>query len=54
LEVARRVDPSTRQLIASGVLSGEADEVASAFARAGLREHERRTDGEWAALLLTS
>jgi ribosomal protein L11 methyltransferase len=37
-------------LIASGLLVHEADEVAAAFARHGLGEHDRRSDGEWAAL----
>jgi ribosomal protein L11 methyltransferase len=36
-------------LIASGVLAREAGEVAAAF---GMREQERRTDGEWAAVVL--
>ncbi|HUA06624.1 MAG TPA: 50S ribosomal protein L11 methyltransferase [Solirubrobacteraceae bacterium] len=39
-------------VIASGLLVGEADEVAGAFAGAGLVEAERRESGEWAALLL--
>ena len=40
------------RLIASGLLAAEADEVAGAFAAVGLRESERRTSGDWAALLL--
>lgn len=36
-------------LIASGVLAREAGEVARAF---GLREQERRTHGDWAAVVL--
>jgi ribosomal protein L11 methyltransferase len=39
-------------LIASGLLTHEADEIAAAFARHGLHEADRRTSGEWAALLL--
>ncbi len=39
-------------MIASGLLAGEADEIASAFAAVGLRETERRISGDWAALLL--
>ena len=39
-------------LIASGLLVGEADEIAGAFAGVGLREAARRESGEWAALLL--
>lgn len=40
-------------LITSGLLVGEADEVAGAFAAVGLREADRRESGDWAALLLT-
>jgi ribosomal protein L11 methyltransferase len=40
-------------LIASGLLAEEADGVTAAFARRGMRERTRRTEGEWAALLLT-
>ncbi len=39
-------------VIASGLLVGEADEVAGAFAALGLVETARRESGEWAALLL--
>jgi ribosomal protein L11 methyltransferase len=39
-------------LIASGLLTREADEIAAAFVPLGLREHDRRERGEWAALLL--
>jgi ribosomal protein L11 methyltransferase len=41
-----------RALIASGLLATEADGIASAFAPLGLGERARRTEGEWAALLL--
>jgi ribosomal protein L11 methyltransferase len=42
------------RVIASGLLLGEADEVAAAFLdRVGLAEVERRESGDWAALLLT-
>jgi ribosomal protein L11 methyltransferase len=41
-------------LIASGLLVSEADEIAAAFGRRGLRERARRTDGEWSALLLAA
>ncbi len=41
-----------RALIASGLLVTEADEIAAAFAARGLAERARRTEGEWAALLL--
>ncbi|HEY4825483.1 MAG TPA: 50S ribosomal protein L11 methyltransferase [Solirubrobacteraceae bacterium] len=40
------------RLIASGLLVGEADEVAAAFSRVGLVESARRESGDWAALLL--
>ena len=39
-------------LVCSGLLPAELDEVAAAFAPAGLAEAERRRDGDWAALLL--
>ncbi|WCB94822.1 hypothetical protein DSM104299_03561 [Baekduia alba] len=39
-------------LIASGLLAREADEIADAFARHGLRETDRRQSAEWAALVL--
>ena len=42
-------------LIASGLLREQADEIALAFAkRFGLRERDRRERGEWAALWLSS
>jgi ribosomal protein L11 methyltransferase len=43
-----------RALVASGLLTTEADGIAAAFARRGLCERTRRTDGEWAALLLAA
>lgn len=42
--------PST--MICSGLLPTELDDVAAAFAPAGLTEAERRHAGDWAALLL--
>jgi ribosomal protein L11 methyltransferase len=42
-----------RAIVASGLLVDEAEQVAAAFAPVGLRETDRRTSGEWAALLLT-
>lgn len=44
--------PAPTTLACSGLLPGELDDVAAAFAVAGLREVERRRDGDWAALLL--
>ncbi|HWF35948.1 MAG TPA: 50S ribosomal protein L11 methyltransferase [Solirubrobacteraceae bacterium] len=41
-----------RRVIASGILVPEADDVARAFAGHGLTVSERRTRGDWAALLL--
>lgn len=57
LDWARRlagVGPAERpeRLIASGLLVGEADEIAGAFSGVGLVESERRESGDWAALLL--
>jgi ribosomal protein L11 methyltransferase len=39
-------------VIASGILTEEAGRVVDAFAAAGLRERDRRLDGDWMALLL--
>ena len=50
----RLPDRPPRTLIASGLLAGEADEIAAAFAARGLRERDRRLEGEWAALALSS
>jgi ribosomal protein L11 methyltransferase len=51
----RSATPADLDLIASGLLREQADEVAQAFARRlGLRERVRRERGEWAALWLTS
>jgi ribosomal protein L11 methyltransferase len=47
----RAPDPP-RTLIASGLLTHEAGEIAAAFAPHGLHERARRERGEWAALLL--
>ena len=41
-----------RQIIASGLLATESDQVAAAFGRCGYAEIRRREHGEWAALLL--
>jgi ribosomal protein L11 methyltransferase len=45
-------DEVPASLVCSGMLESELDGVASAFASTGLREAERRSEGEWAALLL--
>lgn len=39
-------------LVCSGMLVGEAEGVADAFAAAGLAPAERRVEGDWAALLV--
>jgi ribosomal protein L11 methyltransferase len=40
------------RVIASGILRGEVDRVAGAFAECGLIERDRRMRGEWAGLLM--
>jgi ribosomal protein L11 methyltransferase len=50
LRVAELTREPPRALIASGLLAGEADEVAAAFAP--LRERRRLAGGGWVALLL--
>jgi ribosomal protein L11 methyltransferase len=40
-------------LVCSGMLESEMDEVAAAFAAAGLAESDRRTEKDWGALLLS-
>jgi ribosomal protein L11 methyltransferase len=52
LDVARLLERAPERLIASGLLREEADEVAAAFGAHGLRERDRRSGGEWAAVLL--
>jgi ribosomal protein L11 methyltransferase len=47
------VERPPERMIASGVLTARAGEVADAFARHGLAEAERRVRGDWAAVLLT-
>lgn len=46
------LEPPPERMIASGVLSERADEIAEAFACHGMREAERRVQGEWAAVVL--
>jgi ribosomal protein L11 methyltransferase len=56
LELARGWQDSSdgvpERLIASGLLTTEADEIAAAFAPLGLRETARRGRGDWTALLV--
>jgi ribosomal protein L11 methyltransferase len=55
LELAGTMPVAPRQLLASGLLVAEVDEVVEAFGgRLGLRERERRESGEWAAVWLTA
>jgi ribosomal protein L11 methyltransferase len=50
LTAAAEVPPEA--LICSGLLDGEVDDVAAAFGRGGLAERDRRSEGDWRALLL--
>ena len=54
LDVARLLERAPERLICSGLLRHEADEVAAAFAAHGLVERERRSMGEWSALLCST
>jgi len=45
-------DEAPDVLVCSGMLETEVDDVGSVFSSIGLRESERRAEGEWAALLL--
>ncbi|HEV7585107.1 MAG TPA: 50S ribosomal protein L11 methyltransferase [Solirubrobacteraceae bacterium] len=55
LEVAATISQAPDHLLAGGLLIGEVDEVAAAFAaRLGMHERDRRASGEWAALWLTA
>jgi ribosomal protein L11 methyltransferase len=54
LEVAARLERVPQTLVVSGLLREEADDVAAAFARHGLREAERRVGGEWSAVRLVA
>jgi ribosomal protein L11 methyltransferase len=53
LEVAARIERPPERLIVSGLELGEADEVAAAFARHGLRRAAQRDGDGWSAILLT-
>jgi ribosomal protein L11 methyltransferase len=55
LDVAGTIARAPEHLLAGGLLAGEVDEVASAFAaRLGMHERERRESGDWAAVWLTA
>jgi ribosomal protein L11 methyltransferase len=51
-DVAARIEEAPERLICSGLLASEIDEVVEAFGACGLHERERRTSGDWAALVL--
>jgi ribosomal protein L11 methyltransferase len=54
LELSRTMTEPPRELVASGLLREQADEVAAAFlTRFRLRERRRLQSGEWAALWLS-
>jgi len=50
--VAGQMEIAPQVLVCSGLLLGEQDEVAEAFAETGMVESDRRQHGDWAALLL--
>jgi ribosomal protein L11 methyltransferase len=52
--VAERLEGAPEVLVASGMLHEEVDGVAEAFARTGLVEAQRRSRGDWSALLLST
>ncbi|MCW3065257.1 MAG: ribosomal methyltransferase [Solirubrobacterales bacterium] len=53
LVYAERLAEPPERLLVSGLLAGEVDEVAGAFARRGMREAQRRERGGWASALLS-
>jgi ribosomal protein L11 methyltransferase len=55
LELAQRITVAPTQMIASGLLVEQVDEVAGAFAeQLGMRERRRSRSGEWAAVWLAA
>jgi ribosomal protein L11 methyltransferase len=55
LDLSERLPGCPRDLIASGLLAHEVEEIVDIFgARWGLRERARRSGGEWAAVRLTA
>jgi ribosomal protein L11 methyltransferase len=50
--VAGQITEPPQTMICSGLLPHELDATAATFAGTGLREDERRIEGDWAALLL--
>ena len=53
LEIAALMERPPKRLIASGLETGEADEVVAAFARHGLHLASRREGDGWSAILLS-
>jgi ribosomal protein L11 methyltransferase len=55
LDLATAIDSPPRDLILSGLLCAEVEEIVCVFAaQLGLRERERRENGDWAAVWLTA
>jgi ribosomal protein L11 methyltransferase len=53
LDLARALPAVPAHLLASGLLVGEVDEIANAYAETlGMHERERRQSGDWAAIWL--
>jgi len=52
LSIAARLGDRPQTMVVSGLLAREADEVSRAFGEAGMKESERLSEGDWAALLL--
>jgi ribosomal protein L11 methyltransferase len=52
-QVAPALDPVTRQVLVSGIVSDSVPEVLALYAGAGLGERERMDEKGWAALWLT-
>jgi len=50
--VAGQIAEPPQSLVCSGLMPHELDATVAAFAAVGLREAERRSEGDWAALLL--
>jgi ribosomal protein L11 methyltransferase len=50
--IGPRLERAPRRLLAAGMLARFADDVTAAYAHTGLREVERVTEGEWAAVAL--